>query len=42
MPDGVIEVFFSYAHEDEPLHDQMANHLANLQHLGVIQAKAEA
>jgi hypothetical protein len=37
MPDGVIEVFFSYAHEDEPLRDQMANHLANLQHQGVIE-----
>ena len=31
-----VEVFFSYAHEDEALRDQMANHLANLNNQGII------
>lgn len=36
MADGLIEIFFSYAHEDEELRDQMANHLAHLERQGVI------
>jgi Tfp pilus assembly protein PilF len=36
MPDKPIEVFFSYAHEDEPLRDEMAKHLANLKRKGLI------
>jgi hypothetical protein len=31
-----MEVFFSYAHEDEKHRDKLANHLANLQHQGII------
>lgn len=31
-----IEVFFSYAHEDEELKDKLSNHLAILQRLGII------
>ncbi|HJQ22932.1 MAG TPA: FxSxx-COOH system tetratricopeptide repeat protein [Blastocatellia bacterium] len=38
MSDKPIEVFFSYAHEDEPLRDEMAKHLASLKRQGLITA----
>lgn len=31
-----IEVFFSYAHADEPLRDELAKHLSNLKRQGII------
>ncbi|NJP12347.1 MAG: toll/interleukin-1 receptor domain-containing protein [Leptolyngbyaceae cyanobacterium RU_5_1] len=34
---AAIEVFFSYAHEDEDLRDKLANHLKLLERQGVIQ-----
>lgn len=34
----MIEVFFSYAHEDEKLRDELAKHLKLLQRQGVISA----
>ncbi len=36
--DQAIEVFFSYAHEDEKLRDELAKHLKLLQRQGVIKA----
>ena len=35
-PPGPIEVFFSYAHEDEPLLGELLKHLGILKRLGVI------
>jgi len=35
-PPGTIEVFFSYAHEDEPLLGELIKHLSILKRLGVI------
>lgn len=36
QPDRAIEVFYSYAHEDEKLRDELEKHLANLKRQGVI------
>jgi hypothetical protein len=36
LPPNAIEVFFSYAHEDESLRDQLATHLRLLERQGVI------
>jgi hypothetical protein len=33
-----IEIFFSYAHEDEPLRDELAKHLKLLERQGIIQS----
>jgi hypothetical protein len=33
-----VEIFFSYAHEDEALRDELAKHLSILQRLGQIKA----
>ena len=38
MPDSPIEVFFSYAHEDEALRDELAKHLSILKRQGAIQS----
>lgn len=38
LADAAIEVFFSYAHEDEALRDKLASHLKLLERQGVIQA----
>jgi hypothetical protein len=35
-PPGTVEVFFSYAHEDEPLLGELLKHLGVLKRLGVI------
>lgn len=35
-PNGAIEVFFSYAHKDEGLRNELAKHLALLEHQKVI------
>ena len=32
-----IEVFFSYSHKDQPLRDELANHLSGMQRNGVIE-----
>ena len=37
-PSTIIEVFFSYAHEDEELRDKLAKHLSLLQREGLIKA----
>ena len=34
---GEVNVFFSYAHEDEQLRDKLATHLSALRHQGIIQ-----
>jgi tetratricopeptide (TPR) repeat protein len=36
QPTGAIEVFYSYAHEDEKLCDELVKHLANLKRRGII------
>jgi Type ISP C-terminal specificity domain len=36
MATAAIELFYSYAHEDEALRDQLNDHLALLQHQGFI------
>jgi hypothetical protein len=36
LPQNAIEVFFSYAHEDESLRDKLATHLRLLERQGVI------
>ncbi|MEH2169321.1 MAG: toll/interleukin-1 receptor domain-containing protein [Nostoc sp.] len=36
QPDQAIEVFYSYAHEDEKLRDKLENHLTLLRRQGVI------
>lgn len=33
-----MEIFFSYAHEDETLRDELAKHLKNLERQGIIQS----
>jgi tetratricopeptide (TPR) repeat protein len=38
QPSSPIEVFYSYAHEDEKLRDELEKHLANLRRQGVITA----
>lgn len=35
--DGPIKIFFSYAHQDEKLRDQLAKHLSPLSHLKIIE-----
>src|SRR6266852_6087155 len=35
-PHSSVEVFYSYAHEDEKLRDELVKHLANLRRQGVI------
>src|SRR6266576_1185561 len=35
-PHNSVEVFYSYAHEDEKLRDELKKHLANLKRQGVI------
>src|ERR1700674_5538908 len=35
-PHNSVEVFYSYAHEDEKLRDELVKHLANLRRQGVI------
>ncbi|MEN3336239.1 MAG: hypothetical protein V7641_5604 [Blastocatellia bacterium] len=37
MADEPIKIFFSYAHKDERLRDQMADHLAHLERQGAIE-----
>lgn len=37
-PSDLMEVFFSYAHEDEPLRNELAKHLKLLERQGVIKA----
>ncbi|WP_158680240.1 hypothetical protein [Nostoc sp. 'Lobaria pulmonaria (5183) cyanobiont'] len=36
QPDQAIEVFYSYAHEDEKLRDKLEKHLTLLRREGVI------
>jgi tetratricopeptide (TPR) repeat protein len=36
QPTNPVEVFYSYAHEDEPLQKQLVKHLANLKRQGII------
>ncbi len=38
MSQSTVEIFFSYAHEDEALRDKLAKHLKLLERQGVIQA----
>jgi len=38
QPSQALEVFFSYAHRDETLRDELVKHLSPLQHQGVITA----
>ena len=38
QPSQALEVFFSYAHRDEVLRDELVKHLSLLQHQGVITA----
>jgi TIR domain len=38
QPSQALEVFFSYAHRDEALRDELVKHLSLLQHQGVITA----
>jgi tetratricopeptide (TPR) repeat protein len=38
QPSQALEVFFSYAHRDEALRDELVKHLSPLQHQGVITA----
>ena len=35
-PAKVIEIFYSYAHEDEDLRNQLFKHLSSLRHEGLI------
>lgn len=37
-PDHAVNVFYSYAHEDEPLRDELAGHLKILERRGLIRA----
>jgi hypothetical protein len=38
MTEQTIEIFFSYAHEDEALRDELAKHLKLLERQGIIKA----
>ena len=38
QPSQALEVFFSYAHKDEELRNELVKHLSPLQHQGVIAA----
>jgi tetratricopeptide (TPR) repeat protein len=36
QPTGAVEVFYSYAHEDEKLKEELLKHLANIERQGII------